>query len=524
MNQRNRQVNIMAENDFPMDMKAYIKVFGVGGGGCNAVNRMISSGVQNVEFFAVNTDQQQLEHSLCHNTVRIGEKLTRGLGAGADPEIGAQAAEEAADTLKKLVSDADMVFITAGMGGGTGTGAAPVIARLAKEADVLTVAVVTKPFRFEGPGRMNHADLGIERLKEYVDALIIVPNDKLLDIAAEDTVISDSFAMADEILKFGVVGISDLVTVPGLINLDMMDVRRVMTDAGVCHMGIGRGKGPDAVQNAIDDAIHSPLLDTSIDGASRLIVNFTGANIRIKDFNQASTLVRDAAAADAEIIIGCVTDVDNLDEDEIMITVIASSFEQDRSSERPVEAVSSPRESRNTRRKHEARESRRSPFAPTMTNVAKRPEPRETVLPRASENSEIPDFLHTDKTMPEGRYPRRSADRYPNRPYEADLDHTTMPIEEPYSQETIDESYRASSARPIRREGETYPLRSERRDFERAERPERSEQTERRPRASEAIFQRRPRPSFDDAELPSSRRRSNDQVMNWLLNEDEAEQ
>lgn len=324
---QNRQMNIIAERDPALDLKAYIKVFGVGGGGCNAVNRMIASGVQNVEFFAVNTDQQQLDQSLCQNRIRIGEKLTRGLGAGADPSIGEEAAEEASEQLRKLVSDADMVFITAGMGGGTGTGAAPVIARLAKEADVLTVAVVTKPFRFEGPGRMNHADQGIERLKEFVDALIIVPNDKLLDIASEDTGVSESFAMADEILKFGVVGISDLVTIPGLINLDMMDVRKVMTNAGICHMGIGRGKGPDAVQNAINDAIHSPLLDTTIDGAQRLIVNFSGANIRLKDFNNASTLVRDAASPQAEIIIGCVTDVDNLDDDEIMITVIASSFE-----------------------------------------------------------------------------------------------------------------------------------------------------------------------------------------------------
>lgn len=418
---QNRQMNIMAERDPAMELKAYIKVFGVGGGGCNAVNRMIASGVQNVEFFAVNTDQQQLDQSLCQNRVRIGEKLTRGLGAGADPTIGEEAAEEAAEQLRKYIQDADMVFITAGMGGGTGTGAAPVLARLAKEAGVLTVAVVTKPFRFEGPGRMNHADQGIERLKDYVDALIIVPNDKLLDIASDDTGVSESFAMADEILKFGVVGISDLVTVPGLINLDMMDVRKVMTDAGICHMGIGRGKGPDAVQNAINDAIHSPLLDTTIDGARRLIVNFSGANIRLKDFNNASTLVRDAASPQAEIIIGCVTDVDNLDADEIMITVIASSFEMGEDSE-VHSGLSSANQRELSRPGYASHESRPQAVSPTRRNnysgrqipVRESYRPQETQRPvkpavsaptelqqqevpvPSSVRNDIPDFLNPD--------------------------------------------------------------------------------------------------------------------------------
>ena len=385
---RERQVNLVADQEGGerMDLKAYIKVFGVGGAGCNAVNRMYASGVQNVEFYCVNTDQQQLEESVCKNRVRIGDKLTRGLGAGANPEIGEKAAEEAAEDLRKLVSDADMVFITAGMGGGTGTGAAPVLARIAKEAQVLTVAVVTKPFRFEGPGRMNHADQGIEKLKEFVDALIIVPNDKLLDIATEDTSLNESFAMADEILKYGVVGITDLVTVPGLINLDMMDVRRVMTDAGVCHMGIGRGKGPNAIDTAINDAIHSPLLDTSIDGARRLIVNFTGPKLRIKEFNEASTLVRDAASPDAEIIIGCVTDVDNFDDDEVMITVIASSFEPE-----GVEAESM------MYRNDFSRSSYRPERSGRQAATDFRPQPQFQPESARPQNSRpIPDFLNTN--------------------------------------------------------------------------------------------------------------------------------
>lgn len=304
---------------------AVIRVVGVGGGGCNAVNRMIETGVKGIDFIAINTDNQALERSKATTRIRIGEKLTKGLGAGADPDVGSKAATESRDEISGLIRGTDMLFITAGMGGGTGTGGAPVLAQIAQDMGILTVGVVTKPFRFEGAKRSMNAEKGIEELSKYVDSLIIVPNDKLLDIADEDTTVDQAFAMADHVLRYGITGISDLVAVPGLINLDMADVRRVMTDAGICHMGIGRAQGPDRVEDAIDEAIHSPLLDTSIDGARRLIVNFTGSNMKIREVSEAASLVRDSASPDADIIIGAVVD-DSLD-DEIMITVIASGFD-----------------------------------------------------------------------------------------------------------------------------------------------------------------------------------------------------
>ena len=303
---------------------AVIRVIGIGGGGCNAVNRMIDTGVRGVNFIAINTDNQALERSKAETRIRIGDKLTKGLGAGADPDIGAKAATESRDDISGVIRGTDMLFITAGMGGGTGTGAAPIVAQIAQDMGILTVGVVTKPFRFEGAQRTINAEAGIEELSKYVDSLILVPNDKLLDIADEDTTVDQAFAMADHVLRYGITGISDLVTVPGLINLDMADVRRVMTDAGICHMGIGRAQGPDRVEDAIDEAIHSPLLDTSIDGAQRLIINFTGSSMKIREVSEAASLVRDSASPTADIILGAVLD-DSLD-DEIMITVIASGF------------------------------------------------------------------------------------------------------------------------------------------------------------------------------------------------------
>ena len=304
---------------------AVIKVIGVGGGGCNAVERMIESGVRGIEFVAVNTDHQALDRSNANQTIQIGEKLTRGLGAGANPEIGARAAMESKDEIAAVIAGTDLLFITAGMGGGTGTGGAPVVAQIAKDLGVLTVGVVTRPFSFEGAQRRANAEQGIRELEANVDSLIIVPNDKLLDIADDNTSLSDSFSMADQVLKYGVSSISDLVAVPGLINLDLADVRRVMVGAGVCHMGIGRASGEDRVDIAIQDALHSPLLDTSIEGAHRLIVNFTGGkDMKLKEVSKASTIVRDAASPDAEIIIGAVVD-ENLN-DELMVTVIASNF------------------------------------------------------------------------------------------------------------------------------------------------------------------------------------------------------
>ena len=318
-------------NDF--GQSAVIRAVGVGGGGCNAINRMVESGVKGVDFIAINTDNQALEYNNAETRVRIGDKITRGLGAGADPEIGAKAATESRDEISSLLRGTDLLFITAGMGGGTGTGAAPVIAQVAQDMGILTVAVVTKPFRFEGARRSVNAEKGIEELSKYVDSLIIVPNDKLLDIADDDTTVDQAFAMADHVLRYGITGISDLVAVPGLINLDMADVKRVMTSAGICHMGIGRAQGPDRVEDAIDEAIHSPLLDSNIDGAEKIIINFTGSSMKIREVSEAASLVRDSAHPNADIIIGAVLD-ENLD-DEIMITIIASGF-SDTEAQRPV--------------------------------------------------------------------------------------------------------------------------------------------------------------------------------------------
>lgn len=305
---------------------AKIKVVGVGGGGCNAVQRMIMSGVQGVEFIAINTDAQALALNSAETRLKIGEKVTRGLGAGADPEKGAMAANESRDELAGLVQDSDMVFVTAGMGGGTGTGAAPVVAGIARQMGILTVGVVSKPFTFEGAVRERNAINGIQELEKNVDALLIVPNDKLLDMDNGDMTVSDAFAHADEVLTYGVAGISDLITVPGVINLDMADVRRVLLDAGICHMGIGRGSGENRASVAVDRAIHSPLLDTTIDGAHRVIINLAG-NFKMKELQMAANLIKDAAAPDAEIILGTAQS-DALGDDEVMITVIASGFDR----------------------------------------------------------------------------------------------------------------------------------------------------------------------------------------------------
>ena len=306
---------------------AAIKVVGVGGGGCNAIDRMIDSAVQGIDFISINTDHQALARSKAPTRIQVGEKITRGLGCGADPSIGEKAAEESKDEIAQAIRGTDMLFITAGMGGGTGTGAAPVVAQIARELGILTVAVVTRPFRFEGPRRTQNAERGIREIEKYVDSLIVVANDKLLEITDEDTSIDDAFNMADQVLKFGVAGISDLVAIPGLINLDLADVRRVMTNAGVCHMGIGRASGENRASTAVKQAINSPLLDTTIDGARGVIINFTGGrNMKLHEIDEAASVVRDAVSNDADIIVGAV--IDPTLEDEIMITVIASGFDK----------------------------------------------------------------------------------------------------------------------------------------------------------------------------------------------------
>ena len=305
---------------------ASIKVIGVGGGGCNAVDRMVDSGVQGIDFICVNSDNQALARCKAGVKIQIGQKVTRGLGCGADPSVGEKAAEESKDEIAEAINNTDMLFITAGMGGGTGTGAAPVVAQIAQELGILTVAVVTRPFGFEGSRRAANAERGIRELAKYVDSLIIVANDKLLEVVDEGTSIEESFNMADQVLKFGVAGISDLVAIPGLINLDLADVRRVMTKAGICHMGIGRASGDGRAQAAVKQAINSPLLDTTIEGAKGVILNFTGGrNMRLQEIDQAASVVRDEVSDEADIIVGAV--VDSSLEDEIMITIIASGFD-----------------------------------------------------------------------------------------------------------------------------------------------------------------------------------------------------
>ncbi len=312
-------------NDSARTTFASIKVFGVGGGGTNAVNRMIASGLKGVEFWGINTDLQALSVSLADHKLQIGGKLTRGLGAGSNPEVGQKAAEESVEDIKLSLQGTDMVFITAGMGGGTGTGACPIIAEAAKEMGALTVGVVTKPFRFEGPIRMAQAEAGAQMLKEKVDALIIIPNDKLLQVVEKKTSMIDAFKMADDVLRQGVKGISDLINVPGLINLDFADVRTIMLDAGSAMMGIGIGSGENRAIDAAEQAISSPLLEETITGAKGVIFNVTGGpDLTLYEVNDAAEVIYNAADPDANIIFGAVID-DKLQGD-VMITVIATGF------------------------------------------------------------------------------------------------------------------------------------------------------------------------------------------------------
>ena len=316
-------------DDTVINDMAKIKVIGVGGGGSNAIDRMISSGLKGVEFIAINTDSQALMKSLAPKRLQIGEKLTRGLGAGARPEIGAAAAEESRDEIIAAVSGADMVFITAGMGGGTGTGAAPVVAECAREAGALTVGVVTKPFKFEGKRRMQNAEMGILNLKDAVDTIITIPNNQLLQIVSRNTPMMEAFRIADDVLHQGVQGISDLLVVPGLINLDFADVQSIMKDTGTALMGIGEGTGESAAADAAREAVTSPLLETSIEGAHGVLLNFTGSmdKLSIYDVNEAAAEIEEMVHTDANIIFGAAFD-DTLG-DTVRVTVIATGFDME---------------------------------------------------------------------------------------------------------------------------------------------------------------------------------------------------
>jgi len=318
----------MMEFDVDMEQFAKIKVIGVGGGGNNAVNRMIEGNLSGVDFVAINTDKQALQASDAEYKIQIGEKLTKGLGAGADPKIGTKAAEESRDEIFEALQGNDMVFLTAGMGGGTGTGAMPIVAEIAKELGVLTVGVVTKPFAFEGRTRMKNALAGIESLRKNVDTLVTIPNDRLLQIAGKNTSIIEAFNIADDVLKQGVKGIADLITVPGEINLDFSDVKTIMSDSGLAHMGIGTAEGEDRAVEAAKKAIHSPLLETTINGAKGVLINITaGPSLGLFEANAAATVVHDAVDEDANVIFGAVID-ENM-KDMIKVTVIATGFSPD---------------------------------------------------------------------------------------------------------------------------------------------------------------------------------------------------
>ncbi len=306
---------------------ARIKVVGVGGGGTNAVNRMIQEGIQGVDFVAVNTDAQALLLSKAPAKVQIGDKLTRGLGAGGNPEVGRKSAEETADDLYSVLKGSDMVFVTAGLGGGTGTGAAPIVAQIAKECGALTIGVVTRPFTFEGAKRMQSAEAGMDQLKDHADTLIVIPNDRLLQIVDKKSSLQDAFRMADDVLRQGIQGISELITVPGLINLDFADVKAIMSEGGAALMAVGHAAGEDRARLAAEQAISSQLLDITIDGARGVLFNVTGGpNMTLFEVNQAAAIIRETAHPDVNMIFGAVIDP-NMG-DEIRITVIATGFER----------------------------------------------------------------------------------------------------------------------------------------------------------------------------------------------------
>lgn len=365
----------MEQQPAPGISPAKIKVIGVGGGGGNAVNRMIKSGLTGVEFWLMNTDLQVLNYATCKNKIQLGSKLTNGLGAGGEPQVGEKAAEEAQQEITSAIEGADMVFVTAGMGGGTGTGAAPVVAKIAKDLGILTIGVVTKPFSFEGKRRQNQAQQGLEKLRESVDALIVIPNDKLLDVVDRRVSLQESFIVVDEVLLRGVQGISDIITIPGLINVDFADVKSVMAASGSALMGIGRGTGEGRAIEAAKIAINSQLLETSINGASGVIVNITGGpDMTLHEVTDATNIINDAVLDDARVIIGAVVD-DNI-QGEIQITVIATGFEL--KSQMPIEEKVENRSISAAEFFSGAFNNAQQPKAPTMSNFSE---------------IQIPDFL-----------------------------------------------------------------------------------------------------------------------------------
>ena len=378
-------------NDQRTEAFARIKVIGVGGGGSNAVNRMIDEGIQGVEFIVANTDAQALVLTKSPMRVRLGDKLTRGLGAGGNPEIGRKAAEESADELYSALKGSDMVFVTAGMGGGTGTGAAPIVAQIAKESGALTIGVVTRPFTFEGMRRMQSAEAGISQFKEHADTLIAIPNDRLLQIADKRASLQDAFRLADDVLRQGIQGISELITTPGLINLDFADVRAIMSEGGAALMAVGKGAGDERARKAAEDAISSKLLDITIDGARGVLFNVTGGpNMTLFEVNQAAAIIRETAHPDVNMIFGAVIDPNM--SDEIRVTVIATGFERNSMPRRALE-----RQPRTEMRR--ADPSLAFPRNPESVSVHADVQPgdakhaREPLTPANKDDLDIPTFL-----------------------------------------------------------------------------------------------------------------------------------
>ncbi len=372
---------------------ALIRVTGIGGGGSNAVDRMIDEGIGGVEFIAMNTDGQALMRSQAPQRIRLGDKATRGLGAGGDPEIGERAAEESLDELHNLLQGSDMVFVTAGMGGGTGTGAAPTVAKVAREQGALTIGVVTRPFSFEGAQRSRVAESGIEQLKEQVDTLIVIPNDKLLDMGDRRSSLMESFRMADDVLRQGIQGISELITVPGLINLDFADVKAIMSLGGAALMAVGQGTGEDRARIAAEQALSSRLLDVTIDGARGILFNVTGGtDLGLFEIDQAAAIIRETAHPDVNLIFGAV--IDETMQDEVRITVIATGFEHSMPHFRPMaQSVDRPKPTGQPVRERKT---------PAAAAAAQRPAP-----PSGQSNSratykfddlEIPTFLRKNRS------------------------------------------------------------------------------------------------------------------------------
>ncbi len=388
----------MLEFDIPMSSMAQIKVIGVGGGGNNAVDRMIDDGLDGVEFISVNTDGQALAKAKSATKIQIGEKLTKGLGAGGNPEIGEKSVDETQDEIAQALRGSDMVFITAGMGGGTGTGAAPRIAAISKELGILTVGVVTKPFNFEGKKRMSNAEKGIVELKKNVDTLVIIPNQRLLSIIDKKTTLTEAFKKADEILRQGVQGIADLISKPGVINLDFADVRTIMADKGVAHMGIGRATGENKAEVAAKAAIQSPLLETTIEGAKSVLINFSGdMNLGLLETEEAADLIRESIDPEAEIIFG--TTINEELQDEVVVTVIATGLDDDIPTPEPIRVVSlnTAEKAQNTAMTEDTKQEEAQTEPPTEEDDTIRPARRFTELDDFESEIKIPDFLTRKK-------------------------------------------------------------------------------------------------------------------------------